>query len=73
MLAGHCGRTEGLGAVGFQAPIKPQPPSRQLTLFTPAGDELRKELAALDPETLTPFDALLKLRELVEKARGQKG
>ncbi|MFB3066133.1 MAG: DNA mismatch repair protein MutS [Planctomycetota bacterium] len=73
LLAGLCGRTEGLGAVGFQAPIKPQPPSRQLTLFTPPGDELRKELAALDPETLTPFDALLKLRELVERARGQKG
>ena len=42
----------------------------QLTLFAGADDGLRAELAALDPDALTPLEALRKLYELVERARG---
>jgi DNA mismatch repair protein MutS len=52
---------------------KPQPGQMgQLALFAPPPvpeDPLRKELAALDPDTLTPLDALRKLAELSERAR----
>jgi hypothetical protein len=44
-------------------------PSRQLSLFPPAGEELRQELLRIDPERLTPFDALDLLRRLIEQAR----
>ena len=71
LLSGLSGRTEGLGAVGF-TPLRPsEPPSRQLTLFPARGEALRQELIELDPERLTPFDALETLRALVEKARGE--
>jgi len=70
LLSGLSGRTEGLSSVGFTPYEKPKPPSRQLALFAPPGDELRTDLQGLDPENMTPFDALLKLRELVEKSRG---
>ncbi len=70
LLSGLSGRTEGLSGVGFTPLEKPQPASRQLALFPPPGNDLRNELQALDPENMTPFDALMKLRELVEKARG---
>jgi DNA mismatch repair protein MutS len=70
LISGLSGRTDGLGAVGFTPLDSPEPPSRQLNLFPPAGEELRQELLKLDPEQMTPFDALLKLRELIERARG---
>jgi len=70
LLSGLSGRTEGLGAVGFTPLAPAAPPTRQLALFPPAGEELRRELLALDLERMSPFDALLKLREFVEKARG---
>jgi DNA mismatch repair protein MutS len=70
LLSGLSGRTEGLAGVGFSPIERPQPSTKQLALFPPPGDDLRSELQALDPEKMTPFDALLKLRELVEKARG---
>ncbi|MDO8615769.1 MAG: DNA mismatch repair protein MutS [Dehalococcoidia bacterium] len=44
----------------------------QLPLFSADG-ELRRELAALDPESLTPLQALTRLYELVERARGSPG
>ena len=44
--------------------------SKQLSLLPQADETLRSELMQIDPERLTPFDALLKLKELVEKARG---
>ena len=71
LLGGLSGRTEGLGAVGFHVPQRPAPAKKQLSLFPPQGEELRQELLALDPENLTPFDALLALKRLVEKARGE--
>ena len=70
LLSGLSGRTEGLAAVGFTVPEAARPASRQLALFAPPGEELRQELVALDPENMTPFDALRKLRELIERARG---
>jgi DNA mismatch repair protein MutS len=41
----------------------------QLALFDAGDDRLRRELAALDPERLTPIDALGVLARLVETAR----
>jgi len=70
LLSGLSGRTEGVGSVGFTPVVPPPPPTRQLSLFPPPGEELRHELLALDPERMSPFDALMKLRDLVHKARG---
>jgi DNA mismatch repair protein MutS len=41
----------------------------QLSLFGPPDSQLRRELAALEPERLTPLDALAILARLVEQAR----
>jgi DNA mismatch repair protein MutS len=41
----------------------------QLPLFAPADDGLRAELAALEPDAMTPLEALRKLYELAERAR----
>ncbi len=54
----------------------PGPPSHapaatnQLSLFGPPDTQLRRELAALDPERLTPLEALAILARLVDQARG---
>ncbi|MHC4959633.1 MAG: DNA mismatch repair protein MutS [Planctomycetota bacterium] len=76
LLGGLSGRTDGLAEVGFAATTGPiPPPTRQLGLFAPAAEAdpkllaLRDELKALDPDTLTPIDALLKLKELSDRAR----
>ena len=42
---------------------------RQLALFPGAEERLRRELAALDPERLTPLEALATLARLVAQAR----
>ena len=70
LLGGLSGRTEGLSAVGFTPPQPQAPPTKQLTLFPPPGEELRREISEIDPERMTPFDALEKLRDLVDRARG---
>ena len=49
------------------APRDPEP--TQLTLFAAAEERLRRELAAVDPERLTPLEALQVLARLVETAR----
>ncbi|GIW45114.1 MAG: DNA mismatch repair protein MutS [Candidatus Binatia bacterium] len=41
----------------------------QMPLFDPTADTLRQELARIDVERLTPLDALMRLHELVERAR----
>jgi len=41
----------------------------QMPLFVPAVDQLRDELAQIDVERLTPIEALLRLHELVTRAR----
>jgi DNA mismatch repair protein MutS len=44
-------------------------PPEQLPLFAGAEQRLRTELASLDPDRLTPVDALVRLHHLVEIAR----
>ncbi|MCW5891731.1 MAG: DNA mismatch repair protein MutS [bacterium] len=41
----------------------------QLSLFAPPDARLRQELAALEPERLSPLDALVTLTRIVERAR----
>jgi DNA mismatch repair protein MutS len=71
LISGLSGRTDGLSSVGFTPFVPPEPPSRQLSLFPALGEDLRQELLSLDPEQMTPFDALMRLRELIERARGE--
>ena len=40
----------------------------QLALFAPGPSEVERELRELDLDRMTPIDALLKLKELREKA-----
>ncbi len=47
-----------------------RPRMRQLELFRPPSERLLDELSKLDPDNLSPMDALLKLRELKEKFAG---
>ncbi len=50
-------------------------PSPQLSLFaaTPPDDGLRRELAAIDMDNMTPYEAMTRLYELRERARGAAG
>ena len=47
-------------------------PAGQLGLFAASDDRLRAELAAIDPDGLTPLEALNRLHDLVARARGRK-
>ena len=47
-------------------------PALQLPLFAPAGHRLERELAALEPERLTPLEALAILARLVDEARAAR-
>jgi len=49
-------------------PVREAPP-RQLPLFAAADEQLRRELAALEPDRLTPLEALTTLARLVAQAR----
>ena len=44
-------------------------PQSQLGMFTPRDDGLRRDLSALDPDSMTPLEALRVLYELAGKAR----
>jgi DNA mismatch repair protein MutS len=46
--------------------------ARQLPLFAPPSHRLLEEIAALEPERLTPLEALAILARLVEEARGAR-
>ena len=59
------GLETGTGPIGRGA----EPAGAQLSLFTAAEEQLRRELAALEPERLTPLEALAVLARLVETAR----
>ena len=59
------GLETGKGPVGRG----PEPGAAQLSLFSPGEERIRRELAALDPERLTPMEALAVLARLVEAAR----
>jgi DNA mismatch repair protein MutS len=53
-----------------EARRRPSPAgAQQLPLFAPLGQRVLRELAALEPERLTPLDALTVLTRLVEEAR----
>ena len=72
LLGSLSGRTDGLGADGTAPPPPANanaPTSPQLSLFDTRRDELRDALRELDPDHLTPMEALLKLRELADRAR----
>jgi DNA mismatch repair protein MutS len=80
------GARAGAGAPGQSAVIQPRfkrlQPTRadgQLLLFEPSAAEIEPrvkalldELRALNPEGLTPLDALAKLAELARKAKGKE-
>lgn len=55
------------GGNGDDAPL-----ALQLTLFSPA-DEVARDLAALDPYSLTPIEALSKLAEFHERSKQRTG
>jgi DNA mismatch repair protein MutS len=50
-------------------PRAPEPAAAQLTLFAPGEERVRRELAGIDVERLTPLDALALLARLVAMAR----
>ena len=60
------GLETGQGPVGRG----PEPPAAQLSLFAAGEERIRRELAGIDPERLTPLEALAVLARLVEMARG---
>jgi DNA mismatch repair protein MutS len=59
----------GLEAGSGARRARPEPPVAQLSLFGAADAGLRHELARVDPERLTPLEALAVLARLVESAR----
>jgi DNA mismatch repair protein MutS len=59
----------GLEAGGAGTPRAPEPEPAQLSLFAAREGLLRKELAALEPERVTPIEALAILARLVDAAR----
>ena len=71
-LAVHDGGSEVLDDMPQPIPaIAPPPPESQLSLFDPGHSqamELLEQLRRLDPERLSPIEALLKLIELKKKA-----
>ncbi len=48
-------------------------PTPQLSLFPAPGERFRREIAGLEPERMTPLDALTLLARLVEQARERPG
>src|SRR5437773_1620291 len=60
------GLETGQGPVGRG----PEPPAAQLSLFAAGEERIRRELAGIDPERLTPLEALAVLARLGEMARG---
>src|SRR5438067_1895600 len=59
------GLETGQGPVGRG----PEPAAAQLSLFSADEERIRRELAGVDPERLTPLEALAVLARLVEMAR----
>jgi DNA mismatch repair protein MutS len=58
---------------GASASRKRGAPLEELPLFArPAASPVIEELASLDPDSMTPLEALMKLYELRSKARGER-
>jgi len=49
---------------------KPGTPEVQLTFFTAREEKLVQELKGMDPDRMTPMEALMKLREMREEVEG---
>jgi DNA mismatch repair protein MutS len=64
----------GMEKRNIEVPALPAPAmlleQRQISLFEPAEDMLRKTLTGIDINTLTPIDALIELKKLQELALG---
>jgi len=58
---------------GRQALGEPRTPDPQLRLFEPVGGELLEELAALDPDRLTPLESLELIAKWKERYGGGSG
>jgi DNA mismatch repair protein MutS len=54
---------------GTEGGRTPPPPGGQLGLFPTADEQLRREIAGLDPERMTPMEAIAVLAGLVARAR----
>jgi DNA mismatch repair protein MutS len=67
----HTGGGEGLGRFGEHRPAS-EPPPDQLSFFAGADPPILKRLRAIDPETLTPREALDLMFELREEIRSGK-
>jgi hypothetical protein len=71
--AGTARRAARPATAELSAALKPSAAPDQLALFTavpdPAAEALRARLRALDPDTLTPMQALALLAELTTAAR----
>ena len=67
----HTGGGEGLGRFGEHRPAS-EPPPDQLSFFAGADPPILKRLRAIDPETLTPREALDLMFELGEEIRSGK-
>ena len=63
----HSGGGEGLGRYGEHRPAS-EPPPDQLSFFAAAEPPILKRLRAIDPETMTPREALDLLFELREES-----
>ena len=59
----------GKGPAEIAGCEEPRPVAGQLDLFGDASAALRRELAALDVDAMTPLEALTRLHALVERAR----
>jgi DNA mismatch repair protein MutS len=59
-------RGDGVGATHVRATT---PPKDQLTLFPSPAEQFRRDLAGLDPDRMTPVEALTVLADLVTRAR----
>ncbi len=70
LLGSLSGHTDGLTASAPRQDVAEAPnAAAQLSLFATQPDALREALRKLDPDHLTPMDALLKLREFIDRAR----
>jgi len=67
----HTLEQEDLQVAPSRKGAKHVPPPVQMTLFEAAPDPLVEELKSLDIESLTPLEALNRLHEMREKARGR--
>jgi DNA mismatch repair protein MutS len=53
-------------------PDEPRPRAVQMPLFKPLDARVRKDLLALEPEAMTPLDALSALTEIVRRLRDEE-